>query len=211
MTSAGRTRSETDSFGPIDVPAERYWGAQTERSRQNFRIGDELMPLPIIKAFGVVKRAAAEANRDLKSLDARRAKAIIAVADEIIARQARRSVPAGGLADGIRHPDQHECKRGDCEPRQRAPGWQTRRQIADLPQRSRQYEPVVERLLSNRHAHCGSRGNNAPADSGADPLARGISEKDQRLRADRQDRPHPHCRMRPRSRSARNFPVTPRR
>jgi fumarate hydratase class II len=85
MTSAGRTRSETDSFGPIDVPAERYWGAQTERSRQNFRIGDELMPLPIIKAFGVVKRAAAEANRDLKSLDARRAKAIIAVADEIIA------------------------------------------------------------------------------------------------------------------------------
>ena len=85
MTSAGPTRSETDSFGPIDVPAERYWGAQTERSRQNFRIGDELMPLPIIKAFGVVKRAAAEANRDLKSLDARRAKAIIAVADEIIA------------------------------------------------------------------------------------------------------------------------------
>jgi fumarate hydratase, class II len=78
-------RTETDSFGPIDVPAERYWGAQTERSRQNFRIGDELMPLPLIRAFGIVKRAAAEANRELKSLDARRAKAIIAVADEIIA------------------------------------------------------------------------------------------------------------------------------
>src|ERR1700733_8271047 len=85
MKSVGRTRSETDSFGPIDVPAERYWGAQTERSRQNFRIGDELMPLPIIHAFGVVKRAAAEANPELKSLDARRASAIIAVADEIIA------------------------------------------------------------------------------------------------------------------------------
>jgi fumarate hydratase, class II len=83
--SSTRTRSESDSFGVIDVPAERYWGAQTERSRRNFRIGDELMPLPIIHAFGVVKRAAAEANHELKLLDARRAKAIIAVADEIIA------------------------------------------------------------------------------------------------------------------------------
>ena len=84
-SSAIRIRSETDSFGAIDVPAERYWGAQTERSRRNFRIGDELMPLPIIHAFGVIKRAAAEANRELRSLDARRAKAIIAVAEEIVA------------------------------------------------------------------------------------------------------------------------------
>ena len=56
------TRTETDTFGPIDVAADRYWGAQTERSRRNFRIGDERMPMPLIRALGVVKRASAEVN-----------------------------------------------------------------------------------------------------------------------------------------------------
>jgi fumarate hydratase, class II len=79
-----KTRTETDSFGPIEVPADRYWGAQTERSRNNFRIGDERMPHPIIVALAIVKRAAAETNRELGSLDARRANAIIAAAQEII-------------------------------------------------------------------------------------------------------------------------------
>ena len=73
-----RTRIETDSFGPIEVPADRYWGAQTERSLQNFRIGDERMPMPLIHALGIVKRAAAETNRELGLLDARRAGAIVA-------------------------------------------------------------------------------------------------------------------------------------
>ncbi|MDQ2955111.1 MAG: class II fumarate hydratase [Pseudomonadota bacterium] len=79
-----KTRTETDSFGPIEVPVDRYWGAQTERSRRNFRIGTERMPLPLIHAFGIVKRAAAETNLKLGSLDARRAKAIIAAAQEVI-------------------------------------------------------------------------------------------------------------------------------
>ena len=79
-----RTRTETDSFGPIEVPADRYWGAQTERSRTNFRIGEERMPRPIITALAIVKRAAAQANRELGTLDARRAKAIIEAAQEII-------------------------------------------------------------------------------------------------------------------------------
>jgi len=78
------TRTETDTFGPIEVPADRYWGAQTQRSLQNFRIGDERMPLPLIRAFGVVKRAAAEVNLELKSLDARRARAIVKAAQEVI-------------------------------------------------------------------------------------------------------------------------------
>ena len=80
-----KTRSETDSFGPIEVAADRYWGAQTERSRKNFRIGEEHMPLPLIRALAIVKRAAAEANRELGSLDARRANAIITAAEEIVA------------------------------------------------------------------------------------------------------------------------------
>jgi fumarate hydratase class II len=77
-------RTESDSFGPIEVPAERYWGAQTERSRQNFRIGEDRMPMPIIRALGIVKLAAAEANRELGLLDQRRARAIARAAREVI-------------------------------------------------------------------------------------------------------------------------------
>src|SRR6266702_1102323 len=78
------TRSETDSFGPIDVPADRYWGAQTERSRQNFRIGHDRMPMPIVRALAIVKLAAAETNRELGLLDQRRAGAIVRAAREVI-------------------------------------------------------------------------------------------------------------------------------
>jgi fumarate hydratase class II len=83
-----KTRAERDSMGAIAVPAERYWGAQTERSRQNFRIGDavaERMPLPLIHALAEVKRAAAKTNVALGALDARRGRAIVAAADEAIA------------------------------------------------------------------------------------------------------------------------------
>jgi fumarate hydratase class II len=79
-----KTRTETDTFGPIEVPADRYWGAQTERSRQNFRIGEERMPLPLIRALALIKRAAAEVNHQLGSLDARRARAIARAAQEVI-------------------------------------------------------------------------------------------------------------------------------
>src|ERR1700722_1987258 len=78
------TRTETDSFGPIEVPADRYWGAQTERSRQNFRIGQDRMPMAIVRALGIVKLAAAETNHELGLLDQRRARAIIRAAREVI-------------------------------------------------------------------------------------------------------------------------------
>src|SRR6202140_2065619 len=78
------TRMETDSFGPIEVPGDRYWGAQTERSRRNFRIGQDRMPVPVIRALGIVKLAAAETNRELGLLDQRRAGAIIRAAREVI-------------------------------------------------------------------------------------------------------------------------------
>src|ERR1019366_4787623 len=78
------TPPETDSFGPIEVPADRYWGAQTERSRRNFRIGHDRMPMPIIRALGMVKLASAETNRELGLLDQRRARAIVRAAREVI-------------------------------------------------------------------------------------------------------------------------------
>src|SRR6478735_6770516 len=81
---SGSTRSETDSFGPIDVAADRYWGAQTERSRRNFRIGHDRMPMPIVHALATVKLASAETNRELGLLDRRRASAIIRAAREVI-------------------------------------------------------------------------------------------------------------------------------
>ncbi len=77
-------RTETDSFGPIDVPADRYWGAQTQRSLQNFRIGGERMPVPLVRALGIQKRAAAAANMKLGVLDPKLAAAIMEAADEVI-------------------------------------------------------------------------------------------------------------------------------
>ena len=68
-TSAERRR-ETDSIGAIDVPASAYWGAQTQRSLQNFRIGGERMPAPLIRALGIVKQAAARVNVEAGLLDA---------------------------------------------------------------------------------------------------------------------------------------------
>ena len=78
------SRSETDSFGAIEVPSSSYWGAQTERSRHNFRIGRDRMPIDIIRALGIVKLASAETNRELGLLDARRARAIVRAAREVI-------------------------------------------------------------------------------------------------------------------------------
>lgn len=76
-------RTETDSFGPIEVPAAHYWGAQTQRSIQNFRIGGQRMPLPLIHAFGLLKKAAALANMKLGVLDAKIGDAIVKAADEV--------------------------------------------------------------------------------------------------------------------------------
>jgi fumarate hydratase class II len=85
MTKARqRSRVETDSFGPIDVPADRYWGAQTARSLRNFRIGTERMPIPLIRALAIIKLASAEINHELGSLDARRTRAIVRAAREVI-------------------------------------------------------------------------------------------------------------------------------
>ena len=77
------TRTETDSFGPLEVPADRYWGAQTQRSLLNFPIGWERQPAPIIHALGVIKRACAEVNKATGKLDPKIADAIIQAAEEV--------------------------------------------------------------------------------------------------------------------------------
>ena len=77
-------RIETDSFGPIEVSADKYWGAQAERSLHNFRIGWEKQPLPIVRALGIIKRAAAEVNMALGKLDPKVGQAIVQAAQEVI-------------------------------------------------------------------------------------------------------------------------------
>jgi len=77
-------RTETDTFGPIEVASDRYWGAQAQRSLGNFRIGWEKQPLPIVRALGIVKRAAAETNMALGKLDPKLGETIIVAADEVI-------------------------------------------------------------------------------------------------------------------------------
>jgi fumarate hydratase class II len=79
-----KSRTETDTFGPIEVPANKYWGAQAQRSIGNFKIGWEKQPLPIVRALGIVKRAAAETNMSLGKLDKRVGEAIVNAAQEVI-------------------------------------------------------------------------------------------------------------------------------
>jgi len=79
-----KTRTETDSFGPLNVPADKYWGAQTQRSIMNFPIGWEKQPVAIVRALGVIKQSAA------------------------MTKQAGRQLPARCLANRFRHPIKHE-------------------------------------------------------------------------------------------------------
>ncbi len=83
--NATATRVESDSFGPIEVPADRLWGAQTQRSLANFRISGERPPMALIRALVLVKKATALVNQDLKVLDEKKARAIVAAADEVLA------------------------------------------------------------------------------------------------------------------------------
>jgi len=82
---AKTTRTETDTFGPIEVPADKYWGAQTQRSTQNFAIGWETMPHAVIRGYAVLKRSAATVNMDLGNLDKKVGKAIVKACDDVLA------------------------------------------------------------------------------------------------------------------------------
>src|SRR5213083_473131 len=79
-----KTRTETDTFGPIEVDASKYWGAQAQRSLGNFKIGWEKQPLSIVRALGIVKQAAARANMALGQLSPEIGNPIVAAAQEVI-------------------------------------------------------------------------------------------------------------------------------
>ena len=84
MDKPSNIRTESDSFGPLEVPADRYWGAQTQRSLMNFKIGTDRMPPPLVRAYGIVKKAAAIVNAELGKLDADICDALCRAADDVI-------------------------------------------------------------------------------------------------------------------------------
>jgi fumarate hydratase, class II len=88
-----RTRTESDSMGKIEVPANVYWGAQTQRSLLHFNIGRDTMPPELIRAFGILKKACALVNLDLGKLPPEKAKLIVAAADEVIAGKLNEQFP----------------------------------------------------------------------------------------------------------------------
>ena len=87
--SIGDIRIEKDSLGEVKVPADRLWGAQTQRSLEHFSIGKDLIPREMITAYAILKKAAADANHAGKRLDDQRHKLIVEVCDEILAGQHR--------------------------------------------------------------------------------------------------------------------------
>src|SRR3954451_11824337 len=82
--AAGSTRTETDSMGPIEVPSDRYWGAQTQRSLHHFSIGEDRMPTAVIRGMAILKKAAAQVNEELGKLAADKAALLVQAADEVI-------------------------------------------------------------------------------------------------------------------------------
>ena len=187
-----KTRIESDAFGPLAIPADRLWGAQTERSLHNFRIGTERMPIEIVRALGLIKRAAAEVNRDLGSLDARRAKAIVAVAQDI----------ADGRLDG--HFPLLVWQTGS--------GTQTNMNVNEVIANAANLAlggelGAKKPVHPNDHVNMSQSSNDsiptamhiaaaladrAPFAAGAGTVARRARQEGQAIRQNRQDRPHPY-------------------
>src|SRR6202049_877148 len=100
MKAGKATRTETDSFGAIEVPADRYWGAQTERSIENFKIGGERLPKPLVRALGLVKLASARVNKTMGLIEAKLADAIAKAAEEVAGGKLDEHFPLVGWQPG---------------------------------------------------------------------------------------------------------------
>ena len=162
-----KTRTETDTFGPIEVDASKYWGAQARALAAQFqdRLGEAAASDRARAGHRQARRGRSEHGaRPSRPEDRQGHRRGRAGSDR---RQARRAFPAVGVADRLRHAVEHERQRGDLQPRHRDAGRRDGLEEAGPSQRSRQHEPVVERHLSDGHAHR-LRGGDPPS---ADPRA----------------------------------------
>ena len=142
------TRTETDTFGPIEVPADKLWGAQTQRSLQNFRIGGERMPMPLVHALAIVKQAAALVNKDLGKLEPRLADAIAAAAADVVQGKYDDEFPLVVWQTGSGTQSNMNMNEVLSNLANRAPRRRARQQEAGSPERPRQHGPVVQRRRS---------------------------------------------------------------
>ncbi len=157
------TRTETDSMGAIEVPADRYWGAQTARSLHHFPIGDDRMPKPMIRAIGILKEASAQVNADLGKMPPDKSALIVAAAREVSDGKLDDQFPLSVWQTGSGTQSQHERQRGHLQPGHRAGRRGDGLQGPRPPQRRRQHVPVVQRHLPDGHAHRRRRGDHPPA------------------------------------------------
>ncbi len=153
-TEQASVRRESDSFGPIEVAGDRYWGAQTQRSVQNFPIGGQRMPIEIVHALALIKRAAAEVNRESGELDPTRCLGDRRGGRRGHAGQVGQPFPARRLADRFWHADEHERQRGHRQPRQRDARRGPRCEDAGASERSRQSGAILEQFFPDRDACC---------------------------------------------------------
>ncbi len=187
---AAATRTETDSMGPIEVPADHYWGAQTQRSLHHFAISDDTMPVPIVRAFGILKRAAAEVNAGLGLLPDDKRDLIVRAAGEVVDGTLAAEFPLRVWQTGSgtqSNMNVNEVIAGRAN--ELATGSQGR-QGADPPQRPREHEPVVERHVPDRAPRRGCHRDRGTPHPVRDRPARRARRQGGGLDGDRQDRPH---------------------
>jgi aspartate ammonia-lyase len=156
-TTAGKTatRTETDTMGPIEVPADRYWGAQTQRSLIHFAIGEERMPRAVIWAFGIIKKASAIVNRDLGLLPEDKARLIIQAADEVIAGKLDDHFPLRVWQTGSGTQTNMNVNEVIANRAIELAGGQLGSKKPIHPQRPRQHVAILERYFPDGDAHRG--------------------------------------------------------
>ena len=146
-------RTESDSMGPMQIPASAYYGAQTARAVENFPISNLRFPRSFIRALGLIKKHAALTNQELGGLKPPRGRRHRPGRPGGGRRKVGRGICAGHFPDRLRHFDQHERQRGHRQPRHRVARRQTRRQTGSS-QRPRQPRAIQQR----RHSHGDSPG-----------------------------------------------------
>ena len=161
-------------MGEIEVPADRYWGAQTQRSLVHFSIGDDRMPKRVYHAYGYVKKAAALVNAAAGRLPQSKADAIVRAADEAIAGKLDEHFPLYVWQTGSGTQSNMNVNEVLVEPRDPIARRRDRQQEAGAPERRRQYGPVLQRHLPDRDAH--RRGHGIGGASAA--ACRGIGRRD---------------------------------
>ena len=186
-----KTRTEKDSMGPIEVPADVYWAAQTQRSIQNFPIGVDRFQWgrPIIRALGILKKAAAQANAELGELPAAVADPIVRAADEVIAGDLDAQFPLVVFQTGSGTQSNMNANEVIANRAVALTGGTVGVDRTHPPERPRQSRPVLQRHVPDGHAHRRRRAAAAAAVPGGGQAARHAGGQVGRVRRSRQDRP----------------------